>query len=41
MTDLAYTLARLRRMTVAEWGNGIASMAIIVAWTLYALAVPL
>lgn len=40
MSDLAYLLARLRRMTVAEWTHGLACMAVIVTWTIVALAQP-
>jgi hypothetical protein len=38
MTDLDHLLAVIRRMTPLEWMNGIASMAIIVAWTLHVLS---
>lgn len=37
-SDFAYALARLRRMTPLEWVNGIASVAIIVGWTLFAVS---
>ena len=37
MTDWQFALARLRRMTVLEWSHGIACMAVIVGWTLFAL----
>ena len=37
MTDLRYLAVVARRMTVIEWLNGAASMAIIVAWTWVAL----
>ena len=38
MTDLAYAIARLRRMTPAEWAHGIACLGVIVGWTLFALS---
>lgn len=38
MTDFAYALDRARRMTVIEWSHGIACMAVVIAWTLFALS---
>lgn len=38
MTDWQFALARLRRMTPLEWSHGIACMAIVTAWTLFALS---
>ena len=38
MTDLEHLIRVIGRMTVADWANGIASMALVVGWTLYALS---
>jgi hypothetical protein len=38
MTDLAYLLDVIRRQTPLDWANNLASMAIIVAWTIHALS---
>lgn len=37
-SDLRYLLTVARRMTLLEWAHGLACMALIAAWTLYALS---
>lgn len=37
MSDLDHLLGVIARQTPLEWANNLASVAIIVAWTLYAL----
>ena len=38
MSDLSYALHVARRMTPLEWLNGLASVGLIVIWTLHALS---
>ena len=38
MTDLEHLIRVIGRMTPGDWANGIASMALVVGWTLFALS---